>query len=156
MKRIGKFVIATLVFAAVAGLSGFAYAYWTAPGTGSAVATTGTMTTVTILGTTTAADAGSSKLHPGATADVVLRVHNPNPFAVHVVSVTSPGGITGSGGVGSCPTPGVTFTSPSTVADIPPGDSTVVLAGAASMLGTSSSGCQGATFQIPVTLTVKA
>lgn len=157
MKRIGKILVAALVFAAVAAGAGVASAYWSASGTGSGVASTGDMDAVTIE-SATAGDASGAPLYPGSTGDVVLKVDNPNSFAVHVVDILQVEGedITGHDGTGSCDTTGVTYTAPSSVADIPPGASTITLPGAVAMDSSSDDGCQGATFEIPVTLTVKA
>lgn len=159
MKRIWKPLVATLVFVAVAAGAGVASAYWSSTGTGSGVATTGDMDPVTIE-SATAGDVGGSLLHPGGQSDVVLKVHNPNAFPVHVVNILQieDSDISGHDGIGSCDTTGVTYTAPigGSVADIPVGDSTIVLPDAASMDNSSDSGCQGATFDIPVTLTVKA
>jgi len=92
---------------------------------------------------------------------VILRVDNPNDFAVDIVSITGSGPITGENGTGTCTTTGVTFTAPD-VSTITPSKtigahSNVLLhlPGAASMSSSSSAGCQGATFHIPVTLTVQ-
>lgn len=157
MKRIWKPLVAGIVFLAVATGAGAAYGFWSASGTGSGVATTGDMDAVTIE-SATAGDVTGSPLYPGATGDVVLKVHNPNAFAVHVVNIlqVEDADITASGGTGSCDTTGVTYTAPTTVADIAPGYSTISLTGAVAMDSTSDDGCQGATFEIPVTLTVKA
>jgi len=157
MKRMWKLLVAIVVFVAVATTSGIASAYWRSSGTSSGVAITGDMDPVTIE-SATAGDVNGSLLYPGTTSDVVLKVHNPNTFAVHVISILQieDAEITGHGGSGDCATTGVTYTAPSTVADIPVGDSTIVLEDAAAMGSTSDVGCQGATFEIPVTLQVKA
>jgi hypothetical protein len=157
MKRIWKPLVAVVVFVAVATGAGAAYGFWSTTGTGSGVATTGDMDPVTIT-SATAGDVVGSSLRPGGTADVVLKVHNPNAFAVHVVNILQVEGadITAHDGSGTCDTTGVTYTAPTTVADIPMGDSTIILPDAAAMDLTSDNGCQGATFEIPVTLTVKA
>jgi len=157
MKKLLKPIAAVVVFVAVASGAGMAYAYWHSIGAGSGVASTGTMQTVTIV-SATVGDLHGSLLHPGADADVVLNVHNPNAFSVHVVSINQIVGqsISANGASGACTTLGVTYNPPLTFADVPPNDSTIVLTGAAHMDATSDSGCQGARFDIPVTLSVKA
>jgi hypothetical protein len=154
MKRIWKLIVALIAFVVVAGAAGAAYAFWSTGGTGSGVATTGDLESVTIL-SATAGEVVGSKLYPGGTANVVLKVSNPNAYAVQVVSIeqVDDSDITGSG---SCDTTGVTFTAPVSVPDIDPGTNTIVLTNAASMDTSSDDDCQGATFDIPVTLTVKA
>lgn len=138
----------------VAGLAGVAHAYWRTTGSGAGQATTGTLEVVTIEATT-ASDVGSSRLQPGGSADVVLKVHNPNAYDVGVVSVTLAGPITAESAIGTCATTAVTFTDPGTVATLVPGTQTLVLTGAATMGTSADSGCQGATFRFPVTLTVQ-
>jgi hypothetical protein len=158
-KKLIKALAAVIVFAAVATGAGTAFAYWKATGSGSGVATTGTMQPVTIV-SATISDVGTSLLHPGGSANVVLKVHNPNGFPVHVVSINQITGqsISPVGASGTCSTTGVTYTPPGSFADIPsnPADSTITLTGAAHMDTSSDSGCQGARFDIPVTLSVKA
>ncbi|MCU1517521.1 MAG: hypothetical protein JWQ75_2242, partial [Pseudarthrobacter sp.] len=67
--------------------AGTAYAYWATDGSGSASAGAGDMQTVTV-DALVPGDAPASTLVPGGTADVVLRVTNPNSFSVQVDSVT--------------------------------------------------------------------
>jgi hypothetical protein len=154
MTRLARTVLAAAVAVVfVAGLAGAAHGFWRTSGSGSATATSATLETVTVEATTAADTA--SRLQPGGTADVVLRVHNPNPYAVQVVSVALTGAVTAEGGIGPCATTGVTFTDPGSGATLAPGTQVLVLAGAASMGSAADSGCQGATFHIPVTLTVR-
>jgi len=137
--------------------AGAAFAYFSSTGSGHGSARTGTLQTVTVSALV-GGDTPSSTLLPGGpAADVVLRVNNPNAFAVTLVSVTGgPGAITGAGGTGTCTTTGVTFTNQNnlSVAIGASGTTLVHLAGAASMSASSDAGCQGATFSIPVTITV--
>jgi hypothetical protein len=161
LRHLAMFVVAPVAVVTIAGISGMAYAYWTSTGSGSAVASAGTMETVTIEALA-GGDTPSGRLYPGGPAgDVVIKVHNPNPFSVSVVSVTGNGTITGVGGTGTCSTTGVTFDL-ADVASITPSptlaasSSTLLhLPAAASMSLASDDGCQGATFEIPVTLTVQ-
>lgn len=156
MKRAWKLLAAVLAFAAVAAVAGVAYAVLGSTGAGSGVASTGDMDTVTIE--SAVGVVVDATLYPGGTADVVLKVNNPNAYAVEVVSIllTDGGEITGADGIGDCDTTGVTYTPPAGVDDIAPGDSTITLEDAVAMDLTADNGCQGATFQIPVTLRVKA
>ena len=133
--------------------AGAAYGYFTASASGTAYASTGTLVAVTLRTTGTP----SSTLLPGGSADVVLGVNNPNAYGVTLISVTGgPGTITADSGHPGCTTTGVTFANQTglDVAIAASGVTTVHLAGAASMSAASSSGCQGATFNIPVTITV--
>jgi hypothetical protein len=136
--------------------AGAAFAYFTATGSGSGAATATTMQTVTVAALV-GGDGPSSSLVPGGpAADVILRVNNPNVFSVSVYSVTANGAITADAGHAACATTGVTFTPPVNPSiTVPAGSSLVHLSGAAAMSTASLSACQGATFSIPVTLTVR-
>lgn len=146
---------AALAITAVLALlgAGTAYAYFTSTGSGAGSASTGTLLTSTIAATT---GSPSTPLYPGTAGDVVLQVSNPNNFAVTLVSVVGSGTITADGGHPGCTTTGVSFTDQTGLA-IPVsanGTTQVDLPGAAAMSSASSDGCQGATFSIPVTITV--
>ena len=117
------------------------------------------MKTVTVATTGTP----SSPLLPGGSGDVVFSVTNPNNFTVSIVGVSLQiGGVitpdaSHSGSATSHSNPVVTLTVPST--DLPvsiPKDSTmsVDLTNAASMDIAATNNCQGATFNIPITITV--
>lgn len=136
--------------------AGAAFAYFTTTGSGNGSAGTATLQNVTVAALV-GGDAPASKLLPGRSADVILRVSNPNDFPVTLVSVTGgPGAITASGGAGACTVTGVSFVNqPSVSFTIAASGTTLVdLANAAEMDSTSQTGCQGATFAIPVTTTV--
>ncbi|HEY4455629.1 MAG TPA: hypothetical protein VGN81_15060 [Pseudonocardiaceae bacterium] len=133
---------------------GVAYAYWQSTGSGSGSAGSGTMT---ISGAALSGETANSSLYPGGSADAILKVFNPNGYPVQVVAIVSAG--TPSAGNGCSPT-GVHFAAPTSFTDaqftLPADQSTVLdLAGAMSMDATSASACQGQTFSLPVTVTVK-
>lgn len=146
-----------IMFAACAGT---AYAFWTgAAGTGSGSAAAATMQAVTV-DALVAGDGPQATLVPGGTADVVLRITNPNPYAVQVYSVTAGGQATADAAHPGCTTTGVTFTgtsaplSPATY--VAANSSTLLtLPGTAAMDTTSLAACQGATFHLPVTAEVR-
>jgi hypothetical protein len=166
--RIGRFLAAAVAFTAVAGVSGVSFAYWHSTGQGSGAASIGSMQTVTIEALVTA-DSPTERLYPGGPArDVTIKVKNPNAFTVDVFSIATNGGtVTADSGHSSCSNTGVSFsftnmslitqgTNPTPNKTLS-GNSTVTLLhlpGAATLSMTSDSGCQGATFSIPVTLTV--
>ena len=149
------FVGSALAIVAAAVVAGAALAYWRSSGTGSGSGHAGTLQTVTVAAFV-GGDAPHSYLLPGgSTADVILRVSNPNAYAVTLVSVVGNGTITPDAGHASCTTTGVTFTNQTALSiSIPAGSSLVDLPGSASMSAASSNGCQGATFSIPVAITV--
>jgi hypothetical protein len=143
----------------IAGGAGTAYAYWAAAGTGAGTAAAGTMQAVTV-DALVAGDGPAAALVPGGTADVVLRLTNPNPYSVQVYSVTANGPATADIAHSGCTTTGVSFTgttaplSPATF--IPANSSTLLtLPGTAAMDTTSLAACQGATFRLPVTAEVR-
>ena len=145
-----------LTLAGIAALlsltAGAAFAYFTSSGTGSAAASTGTMLTVTVAAT---AGTPGTPLYPGGTGDVTLRVTNPNAYPVTLVGVAGTGGtITASN---ACSPTGVTFTDRTGLSTpiAASGTTQVDLPGAAAMNTTAANLCQGATFSIPVTITVR-
>ena len=112
------------------------------------------MSTVTLNAT---AGTPSTPLYPGGTGDVSLEVNNPNAYAVTLVSVTGNGTITPDAGHSGCTTTGVTFTNQTGLTHDHPGQRQQLPdppARRVSMDSSSSNGCQGATFSIPVTITV--
>ena len=90
---------------------GVAFAVWSVTGSGSGAAQSGTLQTVTITAFT-GADSPSSTLVPGGSADVMLRVSNPNGAAVQLYSVTANGPVTADAGHSGCTTTGVSFVAP--------------------------------------------
>jgi hypothetical protein len=148
-------LIAVLAVIGVLAAGGAAWAYFTSHGSGAGHGSTGTMSTVTLSAT---AGSASTPLYPGGTGDVSLEVNNPNSYAVTLVSVTGNGSITHDAGHSGCTTTGVTFTNQSGLSTAIPASASnyqVHLSGAVSMGSSSSSGCQGASFSIPVTITVE-
>ena len=147
----------TVLACMTTGLSVFAA--WTSNGSGSAYTKAGSaspLTTVDVSASTTAT------LYPSQSGDVVVRVKNPNPYAVRVTGVALNGAnsdITADSGHASCTTTGVSFTNQTGLSlDVPAksggvdGEAQATLTNAASMSNASVNGCQGATFTIPVTL----
>jgi len=147
--------LALVVFVGVVATGGIAYASFSGTGSATGQAHTGSMQTITVTAFI-GGDAPTSKLYPGGpAADVMLRVNNPNSYSVKLVSVSANGSIIADAGHPGCTTTGVTFTPQTSLTTlIPVGSSLVHLSGAASMNTTSQNACQGATFTIPVSITV--
>ncbi len=147
--------LASVAVACSLALGGVAYAWLSSSASAAVTATTAGLSAVTVSALS-GGDAPLGQLQPGGTADVVLRVTNPNAYPVTLVGVTANGTVTSSGGIGSCTTTGVALVAQSglNVAITASGTTLVDLPGAASMSESSSSGCQGATFAIPVAITV--
>jgi len=149
---------AGIVVLAVLLAAGVAWGYWQTTGSGTGLAATDTLQTVTVAALVGGDDPASALVPGGPAAEVILRVTNPNASAVQVYGVTGSGAITADAGHSACTTTGVTFTAPAspiTPTVTVPASSTVLvrLPGAASMSVASLSACQGATFSIPVTMT---
>ena len=148
--------VAALALVVVLGLAGgAAFAFFTSSGNGQASGTDGTASTVTVQAVATGSP--SSTLVPGGSADLIVQVQNPNTLTVKITSISQNGSATPVGGSG-CTTvnDGVTVPSETGLSmPVAPGTQVVHVAGAASMASSSASGCQGASFDIPVTLTVQ-
>ena len=134
--------------------AGLASAAWLSSGGGTATARGGQAlppTTTTVAGSAIT----SGLLYPGSSGDVKITVNNPNTYPVTLTSVTPNGAPTASGGTGTCSTTGVTLTGGSSGTTIPAnGSATLTLNNAASMSSASDTGCQNATFTIPVTVAI--
>jgi len=108
--RIAKRVSAGTILLALMVAGSVAFAAWTATGTGDGYAkatTAQALTTVDVSASTTAT------LYPGATGDVLIRIDNPNPYAVQVTDVAGSGAITSDAGAGCDASTGVSFSDQS-------------------------------------------
>lgn len=136
---------------------GVAVAAWTTGGSGSGQASAGSAGSMTI-----SAGTPSTSLYPTASADVAATVSNPNPYKVHVSSI-SLGAISVDGGHSGCNTASLSVTSPQSNSgsgwDIPAksggvnGSLDIDLANAISMTNAANDSCQGATFTVALTAT---
>lgn len=149
-------VVLGAVVALVLGLgAGTAYAFFTSAGSGSGTALTGTVHSVAVL---EASGTATNKLYPSGSGDLLLKLDNHlNSYSVKITSVVGNGAVTGSGGIGTCTTTGVSvpLLTNLSITVISGTSVSVVIPNGVSMDSTSDSGCQGATFQIPVTITVQ-
>ena len=154
MKR--RFLIALTVAVALTGaLAGGVYAYFTTGGSGSGAASVGTAQAVTVQAVATGTPASS--LQPGGSADLLVQLSNPNSYTVTLVGIAQNGTVT--------PVPSGTCTGANAGVTVPTlagltisvasGVHVVDIPGGAAMGASSASACQGASFQIPVTVTVQ-
>ncbi|MBS4011441.1 MAG: hypothetical protein KGZ72_11880 [Roseovarius sp.] len=156
MSRLRILSIPVLALAVVVLLlAGSAAAYFTAEGDGQGDASTTTLEDLTVVGSV------STSLHPGGTADLVLDITNPNGFPVSVDAVVAAvEDVEATGGVGTCDVPDLSFTEPDAAALAALGllaaddETEITLEGALSMGAAAQSGCQGASFDVPVTVEV--
>jgi hypothetical protein len=148
-------MLGVLLVIAAAGIS---YAFFTSSGSGSASAQNATLKSVILA----AAGTPGSPLLPGGSGDVVFSLTNPNGYAVDLVNVTLNGSITPDASHGTC---GTTNGDPVVTLSVPPSDlptsiaagaTTVIhLDGAAQMDLAATNDCQGASFIVPLTVTVQ-
>lgn len=138
-----------------------ASAYFRSTGSGTGHASNGTFQSPIVAATGTV----TSPLRPGDTADLHLVIVNPNSYAVTIAGITQTpmSSISVTGAIGTCTSAsagvGVSASQPLlplTITAINGGSQTVDVAGGASMTASSATGCQHASFTIPVTLTVRA
>ena len=146
------------VLALTAGLgSGVATAYWTTTGTGVGAAATGTPQAVRLVPATGTV---TSTLVPGGTADLMLALDNPNAFPVFITGIEKVGTVIDPAPGSGCNVTGVSVQTEvqSGLSILVASQSTaqVIVPGAAAMSMASDSACQGATFQIPVIVTVRS
>lgn len=147
-------MLASAVVLALGLVAGGAYGYWHAAGSGSSTVTLGAMQSVTVVA---ASGTPASNLVPGGTADLVVTVNNANSVPVNIVGIgQGTGSVSVVGGTG-CTTTGVSVPSRTglSLAVAAGNNVTVHIPNGAAMSTSSDSGCQGASFQIPVTLTVQ-
>jgi hypothetical protein len=163
-KRIVAALMTTAALVALGFGGGAAYAYWTTGGTGSSsVPTAGGPATIHVIAVT-GGNSPATMLSPGLSADLVLELNNPNPYAVTITSIAQSGPVSPTGGTGSgaaCTggtsgTTGVTVPAQAVSVVVASGPQVVVhISGGASMSTNSASGCQGASFDVPATVTVQ-
>jgi hypothetical protein len=151
-RRFGKKLTVSAVFVGVALAGSIAFAAWTTGGSGSGYVAAGSevdLTTLSVAASTT------SLLYPTGSADVKVKINNPNTYNVLVTAINNSG--TGSivSGDATCDTSnGVSYTNQSGTWTVPAsGTLTVTLTNAASMSNASVNACQGKTFTIPVAVT---
>ena len=112
--------------AALLMAGGIAYAAWSALGAGTGTAAVGAPQALGVSATV------AGTLYPGASADILVTVSNPNSAPVTVQSLTLAGSVTASAG---CSTPGVTVSLPATTTLVVPagGNASLNVANAVSM-----------------------
>lgn len=146
-RRMAAGAVATVAISLVGGA---AYAVWHSTGTGTSTAKAGTTSALTASATIT------GTLRPGGPSrDLAVSVTNPNAQAITVTTIALNGSVTASGGSGTCATTGVTVTLPGSISLAVPANSTrtYTATGAVTMSTASESGCQGATFTVPLRAT---
>ena len=146
-----KKLILLVIVALVLAVGGIGIAAWSTSGTGNASAKA---TSASNLVLSDASAFASANLYPGATGSAVLRVQNPNSFAVTITTVTRTGTIVSDKGAACDASTGVTFTDQTglSISVAASTTATVTLSGSVQMSNSSDNSCQGTVFTIPVTV----
>jgi hypothetical protein len=132
-------------------------AHWTGAGSGSMSAITGVAQLATF-----GPAASKGQLFPGSSVELDLAVSNPNPFAVHITSLTldtgaGTGGFEVDAGHAACAFSALHFTAQTNNGpgwQVPPkvgsteGSLKIEMPGALSMDAAAANACQGATFTV--------
>jgi P pilus assembly chaperone PapD len=149
--KLAKRAVSLSILLVVLLAGSIAFAAWTTSGSGSGYVAAGSeqdLTTLSVAASTT------SLLYPAGSADVKVRINNPNPYDVLVTDIDGGSGAITSGDATCDTSNGVSFTDQSGSWTVPAGSaSTVTLTDAASMSNASVDECQAETFTIPVDLT---
>jgi hypothetical protein len=149
---IGGVALATLVSA------GVVFALWSAQGTGSGRARATTAVSATVTPVNCAATPACIDLYPGFTdGDVYFTITNPNPYAITFTDMTAGAITVDAGHAAACPAASITVDSPVTgLSLLAPAASTtteLAIADVVTMILAAPDGCQGASFDIVLTLT---
>lgn len=154
LSRRGTLVVAA---ALAVGLAAAGVAYWTAPGSGTASVSAGSPAELTLsAGTATGA------VSPNSTGGVAAIASNPNPYEVHIGSLSldtshGTGGFEVDLGHSGCDVSALSFTTQSNGGagwTVPPrvgptdGSISIELVDALAMSGSASDACQGASFTL--------
>jgi hypothetical protein len=117
-------------------------------GNGYAKATTSQNLTLSDVSASTVGD-----LYPGGSGNVLVRIHNPNSFAVTITAISGDGSITSD--IVACDATTVTYTNQTSLslALAAGATTTFTRSNAASMSSPGDNDCQGSIFTIPVTVT---
>ncbi len=154
--RIRKLAIAAAITVAAAGAgTGVAFGVWTVPGAGNGSGAATVANGLTITASTPTGNAAT--LYPGGPAGAVyFQVANPNPFAVTITGLTW--GTPISNITTACPSSNISLdpNAPTTVSISIPANATAGTAyqinGVLDLAHAAPNGCQGASFNIPVTV----
>lgn len=138
--------------------AGVVFALWSAQGTGSGRARATTAVSATVTPVNCAATPGCLDLYPGFTdGDVYFTITNPNPYAITFTDMTAGTITVDAGHAAACPATSITVDSPVTglslVAAAGSTTGQLSIADVVNMISAAPDGCQGASFDIVLTLT---
>jgi len=139
-----------LVGVIVAGIASVAWAAWKVTGDATGTARAAEVTALRATATP------KSSLYPGGRSDIVVRVRNPNEFAVEVQSFASDTDVTvdAAHAAAGCQAGNVTVVPTNNLGHRvePRGEHTFTVQDAVHMAAAAPQACQGATFQITLAL----
>lgn len=156
MHRKRRWIIAGIVSTLVVATGLVAYALWAGTGTGAGRARATTAVAATVDPVDCAAQPGCIDLYPGYTAgDVYFTITNPNPYDITFTDMT-PGAVTVLPGNPGCPAGAIVVAPASGLALAAPANATTAelsVLDVVTMVDTAPNECQGASFDIALTLT---
>ena len=82
-------LIAAVAVVGVLAVAGLVFADWLTSGSGSGYAKAGANQSLSTIDVSASATTLPNKLYPGADGDVLIQIHNPNPFPVTVTDITA-------------------------------------------------------------------
>lgn len=134
------------------------FALWTGQGTGSGRARATTAVTATVTPVNCTPSPACNDLYPGfVNGDVYFTITNPNPYAITFTDMTAGAVSVDAGHAAACPASSITVDSPVTgLSLVAPASSTTAqlsIADVVTMILAAPDGCQGASFDIALTLT---
>jgi hypothetical protein len=137
---------------------GVAFAVWTAQGTGSGRARATTAVNATVTPVDCSATPDCVDLYPGYTeGDLYFTITNDNPYDITFTDMSAGSVTVDSGHAADCPASSITVESPVTgLSLVAPAESTtgeLSIADVVTMISAAPDGCQGASFDIALTLT---
>jgi hypothetical protein len=149
---LGSAAMAVLVSA------GVVFALWSAQGSGSGRAQATTAVSATVTPVDCSATPGCIDLYPGFTeGDVYFTITNPNPYEITFTGMTAGAITVDAGHAAGCPASSITVDSPvSGLSLVAPASSTTAelsIDDVVTMILAAPDGCQGASFDIALTLT---
>lgn len=138
--------------------AGVVFAVWSAQGTGSGRARATTAVTATVNPVNCTPSPACIDLYPGFTdGDVYFTITNANPYDITFTNMTAGAITVDAGHAAGCPASSITVDSPvSGLSLMAPASSTsaqLSIADVVTMILAAPDGCQGASFDIALTLT---
>jgi hypothetical protein len=143
---------------AVLLVAGVAFALWTAQGTGSGRARATTAVNATVNPVNCTPEPACVDLYPGYTGgDLYFTITNTNPYEITFTDMTAGAVTVDAAHAAACPASSITVQSPVTgLSLVAPANSTTAqqsINDVVSMNAAAPDGCQGASFDIQLTLT---